>query len=322
MAIMLQNTLLIPLIFALTSFSFIQSQHQPSALPFNPILKYHGGPLLNRPRPINIYLIWYGAFSRANTASITDFFVSFNSSESPLLPHQEPTVAAWWRTLHAYQDRYGKSVSTSVRLVKQVGDIYSLGKSIKRAQIATLVKNKISSKIFPLDSNGIYLVLTAKDVNLERFCMGSCGFHDSVLVSPAKTRVVYGHVGDSLVQCPGLCAWPYAIPAYGYGPPGEALVAPNGVDSDGMVINIGAILVGAVTNPYKTGYFQGDALAPLEAVTACSGIFGDGAYPGYPGDLLVDKTSKASYNVYGVNGRKFLLPAIWDLRSFNCKVIA
>lgn len=149
--------------------------------------------------------------------------------------------------------------------------------------------------------------------------MGSCGFHDSMLVS-AGTRIVYGHVGDPLLQCPGLCAWPCAIPEYG--PPGEALVPPNGVDSDGMVINIGAIMVGAVTNPYKTGYFQGDAMAPLEAVTACSGIFGAAAYPGYPGDLLVDNSSKASFNVYGVNGRKFLLPAIWDLNTFNCKLIA
>lgn len=75
--------------------------------------------------------------------------------------------------------------------------------------------------------------------------MGSCGFHDSIWVSE-KTRLVYGHVGDSLVQCPGVCAWPHAVPAYG--PPGNVLVAPNGVDSDGMIINIGeVVLVGAVS---------------------------------------------------------------------------
>ncbi|XP_028785997.1 protein EXORDIUM-like 2 [Neltuma alba] len=320
MVTMLQKALLFPLIFGLSSFAFIQSQeYQTSSLtPTSSTLKYHGGPLLTRPRGVNVYLIWYGAFSRPNRASITDFFASFNPLKSHL-PHQEPSVAAWWRAIRSYQDSSGKPVSTTARLIKQVGDIYSLGKKIKRAQIAALIKNKISNKIFPLDSNGIYLVLTAKDVSVERFCMGSCGFHDSIQVSE-KTRVVYGHVGDSLAQCPGLCAWPYAIPENG--PPGKARLAPNGVESDGMVINIGAVLVGAVTNPYKTGYFQGDALAPLEAVTACSGIFGVGAYPGYPGDLLVDKSSNASYNLYGVNGRKFLLPAVWDLHSFNCKVIA
>ena len=70
--------------------------------------------------------------------------------------------------------------------------------------------------------------------------------------------IVYAHVGDA-VQCPGFCAWPYALPAYG--PPGQALVAPNGVGADGMVINIATILAGAATNPFKTGYFQGDILA-------------------------------------------------------------
>lgn len=149
--------------------------------------------------------------------------------------------------------------------------------------------------------------------------MGSCGFHDNIMIS-STSRVVLAHVGEPSVQCPGLCAWPYAVPAYG--PPGQALVAPNGVGTDGMVMNIATILAGASTNPFKNGYYQGDALAPLEAVTACSGIFGAGAYPGFPGNLMVDRASKASFNAYGVNARKFLLPSMWDLTSSSCKVIA
>lgn len=90
-----------------------------------------------------------------------------------------------------------------------------------------------------------------------------------------------------------------------------------------MIINVAIIHAGAATNPFKTGYFQGDALALVEAVTACTGIFGGGAYPGYSRDLKVDKMSKASFNTYGATiGNKFLVPAIWDPLSFNCKVIA
>lgn len=59
------------------------------------------------------------------------------------------------------------------------------------------------------------------------------------------------------------------------------LVAPNGIGADGMVINIATILAGTASNPFKTGYFEGDALAPLEAITACLGIFGAGVYPGF-----------------------------------------
>jgi hypothetical protein len=317
MAIMLRKSLLFPLVFVLALAPPSHGVNTSSLAPTSNAIQYHGGPLLTTPKTINIYLIWYGASSRKDRASITDFFASLSRSNG-VVPHQEPTAATWWKSLQTYVDKAGNSVPGIIRLVKQIGDIYSLGKNIKRAQIANYVKNKIETRVLPLDSNGIYLVLTARDVTAERFCMGSCGFHSSVAVS-TKSRVVYAHVGDPSVQCPGLCAWPFSLPAYG--PPGPALVAPNGVGADGVVINIATVLAGAATNPFNTGYFQGDPLAPLEAVTACPGIFGEGAYPGYPGNLMVDKISKASYNVYGANGRKFLLPAIWDLKSLKCKVV-
>lgn len=279
------------------------------------VLNYHGGPLLTGPSSINIYLIWYGTFYKKDRTPITDFFASFAPPRGI-----NSTVLTWWNTILSYKDKSGNPVSGTVKLTKQLGDVkYSLGKHIKRAQIHNCVKNKIDTGKLPYDPRGIYLVLTSKDVTVDRFCMDSCGFHGGI-ITLAKRRVVYAHVGDPHVQCPGLCAWPYAIPAYG--PPGQALVAPNGIGSDGIIINVATILAGAATNPFKSGYFQGDALAPLEAVTACPGIFGDGAYPGYPGDLKVDKMSKASYNAYGVNGRKFLLPAMWDPLHVNCKVVA
>ncbi|GFZ04568.1 hypothetical protein Acr_17g0001400 [Actinidia rufa] len=176
------------------------------------------------------------------------------------------------------------------------------------------LRKKQERQLLPSDPNGIYLVLTSKDGVIEQFCMNSCGFHSSSITS-TKSRVVYAHVGDPTVQCPGLCTWPYEIPAYG--PPGQALVAANGIGSDGVIMNIATVLAGAATNPFKSGYFQGDVSAPLEAVTAYPGIFSAGAYPGYPGDLK----SMASYNAYGVNGPKFLLPAMWDPVQINYKVV-
>ncbi|KAI3820277.1 hypothetical protein L1987_07821 [Smallanthus sonchifolius] len=92
-----------------------------------------------------------------------------------------------------------------------------------------------------------------------------------------------------------------------YGPQGAPLVAPNDdVGLDGMVINLASLVAGAATNPFGDGYYQGDASAPLEAASVCLGVYGKGAYPGYPGDLLVDPTTGASYNAHGTNGRKYL----------------
>ncbi|MCE5165922.1 hypothetical protein HAX54_013163, partial [Datura stramonium] len=93
------------------------------------------------------------------------------------------------------------------------------------------------------------------------------------------------------------------------------------VGVDGMVINLATILAGTVTNPFDGGYFQGPANAPLEAVSACTGIFGSGAFPGYPGEVLLDIKTGASYNAPGVNGRKYLLPAMWDPKTSKCKTL-
>ncbi|GMY17299.1 protein EXORDIUM-like, partial [Fagus crenata] len=52
-----------------------------------------------------------------------------------------------------------------------------------------------------------------------------------------------------------------------------------------------------------SGYFLGSAGVPLEAASACPGVYGKGAYPGYAGELLVDSVTMASYNAHGVSGR-------------------
>uniref|UniRef100_A0A2P2N4V8 Phosphate-responsive family protein n=1 Tax=Rhizophora mucronata TaxID=61149 RepID=A0A2P2N4V8_RHIMU len=88
-----------------------------------------------------------------------------------------------------------------------------------------------------------------------------------------------------------------------------------------MIINLATLFANTVTNPFNDGYFQGPPTAPLESVSACSGIFGSGSYPGYPGRVMVDKTTGASFNAQGVNGRKYLLPAMWDPRTSACKTL-
>ncbi|KAF9607912.1 hypothetical protein IFM89_003726 [Coptis chinensis] len=99
-------------------------------------------------------------------------------------------------------------------------------------------------------------------------------------------------------------------------------VAPNNdVGLDGMIINFASLLAGTATNPFGNGYYQGPADAPLEAASACPGIYGKNAYPGYAGDLLVDSSSGASYNANGANGRKYLLPALFDPSTSSCSTL-
>uniref|UniRef100_A0A0D6QSI5 Phosphate-induced protein 1 n=1 Tax=Araucaria cunninghamii TaxID=56994 RepID=A0A0D6QSI5_ARACU len=304
-----------PMALCLNSDEAIHQGRKLSALvPSAPlVLQYHRGPLLTGPSGINIYFLWYGRFNPSQKAIVSDFVSSLGATTPT-----QPSVSSWWATTHRYTDSTKKGVSSVIKIRGQASDaLYSLGKNLKRTHIALLVKGALAKRLFPSDAKGIYVVLTADDVYVERFCMNSCGFHDSIPLSK-RGRILFGWVGNSAVQCPGQCAWPFAAPLYG--PPTAPLFPPNGdVGVDGMIINIAAILAGTATNPFNTGYYQGSALAPEEAVSACSGIFGKGAYPGYPGELLVDGKNKASYNAYGINGREFLVPGIWEPSQFACK---
>ena len=264
------------------------------------VLKYHNGQLLKG--KITVNLIWYGSFTPIQRSIIVDFIQSLPATRAPL-----PSAASWWKTTENY-----KGGSSALVVGTQVlHEKYSLGKVLNSRHLLAL-----ASKINQL--NSINVVLTAKDVSVDGFCMSRCGTHSSTKPVNGKPRTAYVWVGNSETQCPGQCAWPFHQPIYG--PQTPPLVAPNGdVGVDGMIINLATLLAGTVTNPFNNGYFQGPPTAPLEAVSACTGTFGSGSYPGYPGRLLVDKTTGASYNAYGVNGRKYLLPAMWDPQTSACR---
>ncbi|GAV90616.1 Phi_1 domain-containing protein, partial [Cephalotus follicularis] len=267
------------------------------------VLKYHKGPLLKGNVTLN--LVWYGKFSPVQRSIIVDFIHSLSSSATP-----SPSVFSWWKTTGNY-----RGGPCTVTVGNQILDeTNSLGKSLKNPQIVAL-----AAKAGYKNGDEVNVVLTSADVAVDGFCMSRCGTHGSTQVVK-KGRFAYAWVGDSASQCPGQCAWPFHQPIYG--PQTPPLVAPNGdVGVDGMIINLATVLAGTVTNPFDNGYFQGPANAPLEAVSACTGIFGKGAYPGYPGEVLVSKTTGASYNAFGINGRKHLLPAMWDPLTFTCKTL-
>ncbi|KAF8404626.1 hypothetical protein HHK36_009514 [Tetracentron sinense] len=265
------------------------------------VLKYHNGALLKGNFTVN--LIWYGSFSPIQRSILVDFLQSLNSRKTT----PPPSVSSWWKTTENY-----KQGSTNLVLGKQILDEnYSFGKSLKTSHIVALGA-KAGNK------NSVNVVFTARDVAVDGFCMSRCGTHGSAVGTGSKLAYVW--VGNSETQCPGQCAWPFYQPIYG--PQTPPLVSPNGdVGVDGMVINLATVLAATVTNPFHDGYFQGPASAPLEAVSACTGVFGKGAYPGYAGQVLVDRTTGASYNARGVNGRKYLLPVMWDPRISACSTL-
>ncbi|KAM0922877.1 hypothetical protein ACQ4PT_005914 [Festuca glaucescens] len=280
-------------------------------------LTYHNGAVLHGDIPVSV--LWYGRFTAAQKAIVSDFLVSLSAAPraSPA-----PSVSQWWSSIHqlyiskaaAAGKNGGQGAAKIARVVLsgQVSDeACSLGKSLKLSQLPALAARARPAK------GGIALVLTSQDVAVEGFCMSRCGRHGPV---DAKAGTAYVWAGNSAAQCPGQCAWPFHQPAYG--PQTPPLAPPNGdVGMDGLVINVASMVAGAVTNPFGDGFYQGDRAAPLEAATACPGVYGKGAYPGYAGQLLVDTATGASYNANGAHGRKYLLPALFDPATSACSTL-
>ncbi|CAN6198285.1 unnamed protein product [Urochloa humidicola] len=235
------------------------------------LLTYHNGAVLSGDIPVSI--LWYGRFTPAQKAVVSDFLLSLSATAPP--PSPAPSVAQWWTSINRlYLSKAAAARNARVVLSRQVSDEgCSLGKSLKLSHLPALAARARG----PGNAvGGVALVLTAADVAVEGFCMSRCGHHGS---NP-RSRAAYAWVGNPATQCPGQCAWPFHQPAYG--PQAAPLVPPSGdAGMDGVVINVASMVAGAVTNPFGDGFYQGDRAAPLEAATACAG--GREPTPGTPG---------------------------------------
>jgi hypothetical protein len=273
------------------------------------MLSYHNGEVLTGDIPVSI--LWYGKFTPAQKSIVSDFLTSLTGAPTAAAP----SVGQWFGTIEQlYLSNAAGGALTRVLFDQQQqasDESYSLGKSLTLAQI-----EELSARVGGGKEGGIALVLTDEDVVVDGFCSSRCGKHGS---SPSGDST-YIWVGNAATQCPGTCAWPLARPQYG--PQGTPLAAPNGdVGIDGMVMVLAEMAAGTVTNPYGDAFYQGDRKAPLEASTACPGVYGSGAYPGFPGNLLVDQTTGASYNANGAYGRKYLLPGLYNPSTSSCSAL-
>ncbi|CAL1380011.1 unnamed protein product [Linum trigynum] len=285
--------------------------------------EYHNGDLLSGNITVNV--VWYGLFKPTQKVIVMEFLASLDADMASDNP--PPSVLNWWNLLDKYYSTLKSkngltlpSISLSPKMIND--EDYSLGKSLTQNQLVELAKKGNIEE----DGAVLPVVITANDVVVDGFCRARCGNHgivpslSKINGKSSSSRSVYVWVGNSETQCPGLCEWPFHQAVNG--PPGPVLVAPNGdAAMDGVVINLASLLAGAVTNPFGDGYFQGPKEAPLEAGSACPGVFGKGSHPGFAGELLKDDKSGASYNANGIKGRKFLVPGLFDPATSTCSTV-
>ncbi|KAI4384729.1 hypothetical protein MLD38_002843 [Melastoma candidum] len=177
----------------------------------------------------------------------------------------------------------------------------------------SVIKSAVTATTKPLSinpRNGLYLVLTSEDVYAQDFCNNVCGYHYFTFPSIVGYTLPYAWVGNSAKLCPGVCAYPFAVPDY---MPGlKPLKAPNGdVGVDGMVSVIGHELAEMASNPLANAWYAGqDPTFPVEIADLCEGIYGTGGGGSYTGQMMEDGGG-ATYNMNGVR-RKFLVQWVWN----------
>jgi hypothetical protein len=150
---------------------------------------YNGGPIM--PGTVNIYYIWYGNWTGNSAESIlTDWGNNIGST-----PNYFVNVS--------YDDSSGKHVESSVHLAGQTFDRYSQGANFAGNKIFNIVTAALDAQHFPVDSNGVYFVLTSADVNItDGFCTQFCGWHTFGTYN--GTNIKFSFVGNPQ-RCNGSC---------------------------------------------------------------------------------------------------------------------
>ncbi|XP_020096406.1 protein EXORDIUM-like 7 [Ananas comosus] len=345
---------ILPLLLLLLLFSSLSTLSTlamattpPHQNPYNPFsletpsqlvdLAYHMGPVVAA-SPTNLYLIWYGRWDAPSQSIIRDFLLSLSdadgkNSSSPPPAVASPSVADWWRsTACLYTDQTSANITSGFTLAQEYRDAaYSHGTSLSRLSVQSVIRSAVTGypERLPLDPyNGLYLVLTSPDVRVEDFCREVCGFHYFTFSAIVGVTVPFAWVGHSGVQCPGMCAFPFALPEYIGG--GErngtaasnnlrALGVPNGdVGVDGMISVIGHELAEMASNPLINAWYVGDdPAAPTEIADLCVGVYGTGGGGGYVGSVYKGEQGEG-YNLNGVNGRRFLVQWLWNPVRKSC----
>ncbi len=231
-------------------------------------ISYHGGPVLVN--GVNVYYIWYGNWSANSAPSVmTDFANTIGGSP-------------YFNINTTYYNGSNQHVMNVVKYGGAVNDNYSRGTALSDSDVKTVVASAINSKGLPADPNGVYFVLTSKDVNeTSGFCTKYCGWHAHSAIG--TTDIKYAFVGNP-DRCPSACA-------------AQSPSSPNGnAGADAMASIIAHELEEAVTDPDLNAWYD---TRGRENADKCAWTFG------------TTYTSNGAYANMKLGARDFLIQQNW-----------
>ncbi|HSC22974.1 MAG TPA: hypothetical protein VLG08_04635 [Casimicrobiaceae bacterium] len=248
-----------------------QGQGKPQSN--NPVssngINYHGGPLMTGGP--NVYYIWYGKWS-GNTATTILTDLANNIGGSP-----------YFGINTTYYNASSVHVANHVRYAGSTNDSYSHGTTLTDSGVQAVVSTAITSGALPLDSNGVYFVLTSSDVNESSgFCTQYCGWHTHATIGTSDIKFAFVGNPD---RCPSACAE-------------LTTTSPNGnIGADGMASIISHELEEATTDPDLNAWYDRRG---AENADKCAWTFGN----------VSTSTNGSKYNV-ALGSRQYLIQQNW-----------
>jgi len=205
-------------------------------------IQYWGGSVLLGTN--HAYIIWYGTFD-SGTMSILSTLVS-SIGGSP-----------YFNITAGYFDGSGNSISNSLTLAGSIQNNYSKGKLLHSLDVSQIAVDAISAGQLPLDANGIYLVLTAGDVQVDGFGTSFCGYHS--VRSFSNSLVHYALIGNPAPSHLSSCA-------------AQQSNSPNGnPGADAMASTIAHELEETITDPNVDAWYDASG---EEIADKCAWNFG------------------------------------------------
>lgn len=235
-------------------------------------ISYHKGPVMGvgTGSPVNVYYIWYGNWTGNTAPSILE----------PLAANIGGTP--YYNINTTYTDAAGSKILNQVVFNGKTTDSYSQGTTLTDAKVTAVVSSAITSGRLPADANGVYFVLTSKDVaESSGFCTQYCGWHTYATI--AQKAIKYAFVGDAS-RCLSACA------AQATGPNGNA-------GADAMASVVAHELEEAVTDPQLNAWYDSSG---YENADKCAWTFG--------ATKLVANGAKYNQTIGGLN---YLLQQNW-----------
>jgi hypothetical protein len=156
-------------------------------------INYNGGPVFEVAP--TVYIVWYGTWTKKDKSIIDYYFAHLGGTTQNKINH-------------TYSDNANKFVPNGVHhsALNDYHDNYSLGHNINDTGIQKVIANAIKAGHLPTDENGIYFVLTAKDVtDFDGFCSSFCGYHSPSTSIVSGKVIKYSMVGNAITQCPSGC---------------------------------------------------------------------------------------------------------------------